>query len=31
MELNEHNIYTENVDIVEIYNFLVFSFFIWGH
>jgi len=28
MEFNENNFYTKIIDIVEIYNFVVLSFFI---
>jgi hypothetical protein len=31
MELNEDNFYTKIIDIIEIYNFVVLSFMIWGH
>ena len=31
MEFNEYNFCTNITDIVEIYNFVVLSFFIWGH
>jgi hypothetical protein len=31
MEFNENNFYTKLIDIVEIYNFVVLSFFIWDY
>jgi len=31
MEFNENNFNKKFTDIVDIYNFVVLSFFIWGH